>query len=283
MRILTLHTLLMLAVAAPVAAQSTGDGLIDLDDIGESNVSDSADRRTRLLDRFEPHDEGAFAPGERLVYSVRYGIIRAGEATLTVGDPVTVNGRRCYEITGTAESNDFFSSVFRVDDRMQTYLDTEFAIPWRFQKELNEGGYHARQRIELDQINQVATYHDGETVEMDVAAHDMLSSLYYIRTLDLVPGLRLQCRTHADKKNVDLEIFVSGRQRVETPAGTFECVVVEPKILLDTGLYDHDKGKLEIFLTDDERKLPVLFRVKVFFGSLVLTLTSLQEGVPTSG
>jgi hypothetical protein len=118
---------------------------------------------------------------------------------------------------------------------------------------------------------------------MDPAAHDMLSSLYYIRTLDLEPGMRVECRTHADKRNVDLEISVRERERVETPAGTFDCVVVEPKILLDTGLYDHEKGKLEIFLTDDHRSLPVLFRVKVFFGSLILTLTEVEEGAPTSG
>lgn len=275
--------LVVLALPGPAIGAEGGDSLIDLDDIGESSISGTADRRGRLLERFEPRENDAFRPGERLVYSVRYGIIRAGEATLSVGDPVNVNGRQCYEVTGTAESNDFFSSVFRVDDRMHTYLDTDFIFPWRFRKELNEGGYHAQQRIELDQINQVATYHDGESVEMNPAAHDMLSPLYYIRTLDLKPGSRVNLRTHADKKNVDLEIFVRERKRVETPAGEFDCLVVEPKILLDTGLYDHEKGKLEIYLTDDERKLPVLFKVKVFFGSLVLTLTDHSQGTVARG
>ncbi|MEM7111763.1 MAG: DUF3108 domain-containing protein, partial [Chloroflexota bacterium] len=119
-----------------------------------------------------------------------------------------------------------------------------------------------------------------KTYETDPEAQDVLSALYYVRTLDLEPGTSTTFRVHADEKNVDMELKVHGRERVKTDAGTFDCLVVEPYILLDSGLYDSKKGKLVMYLTDDERKMPVKFKIKVTFGSIVLSLTEMREGTP---
>ena len=279
------HLVFGILLSCLAAGWLAADPLLDLDVLDDDSLSiiTSDDRRDRRLDALQARENGAFNTGERLVYSVRYGIIRAGEATLHVERTTTFNGRPCYHLVATAQSNDFFSGVFRVDDRMESYLDADYLLPWMFEKRLHEGSFEAYQRIELDQVNQLATYHDGKVIEMDRNAQDYLSVLYYLRSMDLQPGFREALRTHADKKNVELEIEVVGRETVDTPAGKFDCVVLEPHILLDTGLYDSKKGKLLVYLTDDERKLPVLFKIKVFFGSLILTLTDLEEGSDQNG
>jgi hypothetical protein len=202
---------------------------------------------------------------------------------LEVKPPVDVNGRPCYRIIGTANSSDLFSSFFSVNDRIETWLDTLYVLPWRFEKELHEGNYHAIQRVDLDQINRTARYQDGKSIEMSPSAHDMLSALYFLRTMDLVPGWVGVVNTHGDRKNVDLEVRVYGRRLVKTPAGSFDCLEVEPFIRLDTGLYDHKKGKLVMYLTDDARRVPVLYRIKVFFGSIELTLTEIRTAEERNG
>jgi hypothetical protein len=268
--------LALVGLGAPASAQDIID--LDLGMEDSLTVLSSQDRHLLRMDTFESRQNLAFGPGERLVYSVRYGIIRAGEATLEVGPPVSVASRECYHLIGTAASGDPFSSFFRVDDRMESWLDAEFILPWRFRKELNEGSFKAKQQIEIDQVNRTATYHDGKTMGLDPQVQDVLSALYWLRTMDLTPGTRVVIPTHVDKRNVNLEVAVLGRERIDTPAGEFDCLEVEPKLLIDTGLYDQEKGKLLIYLTDDRRKIPVHFKIKVFFGSLVLTLTDYQEG-----
>ncbi len=250
----------------------------DLGDDDELRVIDRTDRREARLGQLTERGNRAFAFGEKLVYSVRYGFIHAGEAVLEVRRNPAINGRPCYRIIGTAKSNEFFSSFFRVDDRVESYLDTLYLLPWRFEKELHEGKYHNLQRVEMDQINRLATYLDGQVVEMTPEAQDIISAIYYLRTHDLYPGQVMNIKTHADHKNIDLEVRVGERSRVDTPAGKFDCIEVEPLIVLDTGLYDHKKGKLLMYLTDDERRLPVMFKVKVFFGSIVLALTEMVVG-----
>jgi len=276
------------ALRAPLAllailASTASAQIVDLDLGDDPGVITSDDRHEARLAELEPRENHAFGVGERMLYSVRYGPVRAGECRLEVLPEVSVNGRPCYKLVGTAQSSDFFSSIFRVDDRLESFLDTEFLLPWRFSKVLHEGSYHDEQRVELDQVNRMATYQDGTTVALDPGAQDILSVLYHIRTLDLRPGFTDVIRVHADEKNVDLEIRVLGREEVETPGGTFACLAVEPLIRLDTGLYDSEKGKLVMYVTDDARKLPVMFKIKVFFGSIVLTLTDLVEGSPPDG
>jgi hypothetical protein len=257
---------------------------VDLDfDLDDPTLIDSDARKEARLGELPQRENGVFYPGERLTFSVRYGIVRAGECRLEVLPNTTVDGRDCHHLIGTAVSSDGFNAVFRVNDRMESMIDAQVLLPWRFEKELHEGQYDAIQRIEFDQLNRVATYHDGTRVSLTEPAFDVLSALYVIRTMPLSPGTRSSLPIHADKKNVPLEIHVRGRERVETPAGTFDCLEVEPLIVLDSGLYDHKRGKLVIYVTDDERRLPVMFKVKVFFGSIVLTLTEHHEGEEARG
>jgi hypothetical protein len=57
---------------------------------------------------------------------------------------------------------------------------------------------------------------------------------------------------------------------VTVPAGTFDCLVVEP-VLQTSSIFEH-KGKLTIWLTDDSLKMPVLMRSKVVVGAFEAVL-----------
>ena len=53
---------------------------------------------------------------------------------------------------------------------------------------------------------------------------------------------------------------------MKVEAGTFDCLVVEP-VQETAGLFKH-KGKLKVWMTDDDRKMPVLMKSKVLVGYL---------------
>ena len=52
-----------------------------------------------------------------------------------------------------------------------------------------------------------------------------------------------------------------GKETIEVPAGTFQCVVVEP-IIKTSGLFG-DGGQAEIYFTDDDRRLMVYMKSRV--------------------
>jgi hypothetical protein len=65
-------------------------------------------------------------------------------------------------------------------------------------------------------------------------------------------------------------VTVTGRERVETPAGAFDCLLVEPT--LRSGAFFKNEGKLTIWLTDDARRMPVLMRSKLPIGAISVEL-----------
>jgi hypothetical protein len=73
-----------------------------------------------------------------------------------------------------------------------------------------------------------------------------------------------------------MEVRVLGRETVKTPAGKFKCVVLEP--LLKAGGIFKNKGRLVIWLTDDERRIPVLMKSKVMIGSVKVVLREIRPG-----
>jgi hypothetical protein len=63
---------------------------------------------------------------------------------------------------------------------------------------------------------------------------------------------------------------------VKTPAGQFDCVVIEP--FLKAGGIFKNKGRLVIWLTDDDRRIPVLMKSKVAIGSIRVVLQEIKPG-----
>jgi hypothetical protein len=219
----------------------------------------------------------AFGVGERLEFSVGYGMIKAGTAVMEIPEIVKFGGRKCYHIISTAQSNKFFSVFFKVNDKVESLMDVYELYSLRFDKHLREGKFKADISTLFDQENHLAIYHNSQdTFSVPDYVQDVLSAFYFVRTQDLKVGQSIFVDNHADKKNYPLEVKILRKEKVKVPAGTFDCVVVEP-ILKASGIFQQ-KGKLTVWLTDDEIKMPVLMRSKVVIGSISTELTHYKLG-----
>jgi hypothetical protein len=103
---------------------------------------------------------------------------------------------------------------------------------------------------------------------------DVLSALYFVRTLPLEVGQSIAIANHIDGKNYPLVVKVHGRERVKVDAGEFDCLVVEP-ILRGPGVFTQ-KGRLTVWLTDDDVRMPVLMKSKVVIGHVAAILKSYE-------
>ncbi len=215
-----------------------------------------------------------FSVGEKLTFSIRYGLIRAGVATMEVTEIVDCKGGKCFRIVSEARSTMPFSLFFEVKDSVESLMDVERLCSWRYEKNVREGNYRAHKTVIFDQDRHVAIYPDGKTIAVPGGVQDVLSSLYYVRTLDLRVGESVFIQNHADGKNYPLEVKVLRKEEVEVPAGRFECYVVEP-ILKASGIFQH-KGKLTVWLSTDPSHIPVMMKSKVIIGSISAILTDVE-------
>jgi hypothetical protein len=223
---------------------------------------------------FRKVENTAFGVGERLVFTVSYGFIKAGTAVMAVPSYDSVAGRPCYRVEFTVNSLPSFSWIYRVEDRYLTLIDTETIAPWRFEQYIREGSYKRDFVADFDQVNNVAYTTEGE-FPIPEYVHDIMSAFYYARTFDFSGFQRGDYITlynfYKDKSH-ELRVKFLGRQELEVKAGTFRTVVLEP-LVKEGGLFKSE-GRIVIWLTDDERKIPVRVNTKVIIGSIDTELDS---------
>ncbi len=223
----------------------------------------------------------AFGSGERLVFSVEYGIVKAGTATLAVTGPEQYEGLLAWRISATARSNPAFSAFFRVNDVNEALLDIVQMHTLHFAKSLEEGDYSHSEQVLFDQEAGTATYpgeQDPDRMVSVIPPHalDVLSCLYYTRTLPLEDGGVYTLDCHTDNDNYPLQVTVLGRERIRVPAGRFDCVLVRPE-LRGQAIFDQ-KGEILVWLTDDDRHMPVLMRSAIVIGEIACLLEEYTEG-----
>lgn len=219
-----------------------------------------------------------YGPGERMVFEISYGPVTAGEGTLETIGTVDHDGRTCYHVESTTSSNRFFSSIYKVRDKIVTYIDVVDLGSAYFYKRLREGDYKKTLEITIDRRANLARYSDGDTMSVPVGVQDELSAFYYVRNLDLESGTNLLLPAHTSRRNYSMKVLVHGRETVKVPAGTFDCFVVEP-VLEGEGLFKH-QGGITLYLSADEKRVPVLMKAKVPVGSIDVALKEYRAGVP---
>lgn len=221
--------------------------------------------------------EGAAVPwkiGEYFQFSIDWNGLNGGNSLMQVQNIQRVDGRRVYRIVSKAESNSFVSKFYKVRDRIESYVDAESLYSRRFIKHLREGSYKKDMEIRFNQADGKALYADGDTLDVPPGAHDVLSAFYYVRTVPLPDGATIVIPTHDNKKSYQMEVRVLKRERIQVPAGTFPCVLVEP-LLKSEGVF-RSKGSIYVWLSDDERRIPVLVKSKVPIGSISVSLTDMR-------
>ncbi len=221
-----------------------------------------------------------FGAGERLVFSVDYGIINAGEAIMEIPYIVSLRDRSCYYIRSVARSNKLFSLFFNVEDIVESFWDLDRLCSMRFEKNLQEGNFRAHQWIVFYPESSTAKYHDGKIFKTLPNAQDMLSVLYYFRTLQFDVGDTVAIPVHADRKNYPLNVAVYRTETIKVPAGTFSCYVVEP--FMKTAAIFKQEGRIIVWLTTDKYKMPVKMESRIIIGSITANLIEYKLSKPTN-
>jgi hypothetical protein len=212
--------------------------------------------------------------GEYFQFSIEWSGLNGGNALMQVQNLQTVDGHRVWRIVTKAESNSFVSKFYKVRDRAESCIDAESLYTRRFEKHLREGAYKKDLAIRFDQRARKAVYESGKSMDVPARVHDVLSAFYYVRTCPLPDGGTISIPTHDNEKSYDMVVKVIRRERVEVPAGKFDCVVVEP-IMKSEGIFK-SKGEMFVWLSDDDRRIPVQVKSKVPIGSISVALTDMR-------
>lgn len=211
---------------------------------------------------------------EKLVYELSWTGINVGTATQEVSEDRT--GRR---IVSTARSNDWLSVFFPVEDLIESGYDRDKGpfpgLVRHYRLRTREGNRRRDREITFTHEKGVAHFRDNlgsEKVDIPIPPDtiDIYGSFYYIRYLPLEVGKSHFVNILDSKRQRRIEVRVLRRERLKTVVGEVNTLVIQP-LVASEGVFE-GKGTVHIWLTDDERRIPVRARTKVTVGSVMATL-----------
>lgn len=230
-----------------------------------------------------PQIQIPFQEGENFKFVIRWGAITGGYSTLSILEPDDIAGHKALHLVSEAHSTGLVNTIYPVNDRNEAWLNTQDFSSLRYEKHIREGKYHVHEIVVLDQVLHKFfrnEWREGraqpEWSEGPIPANvlDIFGSLYYVRCLPLEVGKSFTIDVQSGEKVWPLVVKIKRRQRIKVKAGKFDCFLVEP-ILRQPGIFISKGKKMEVWLTADDRHIPVLMRAEVFIGHVSAELVSM--------
>ena len=222
-----------------------------------------------------------FHPGEKLTYVVSWSnIISAGSAVLEVRKEKNKDDEDVLQFTSTARTTGMVNTFYPVTDTVHSIVDERTFQSISYDLTSRHGKRRKKRTLVFDHKAKVATSIENgvkETVIIPENTQDALSSLYYIRKQpEFIDGKVITVNVNDSGKNWAVDVYVLGRERIETPVGEFNTIKLKtyPKY---EGVFMH-KGEIFIWITDDTRRIPMLMKSTISIGSIVATLSDMKLG-----
>jgi hypothetical protein len=229
-------------------------------------------------DDFQKVENTTFQPGEYLRYRVFYDSwmtswMTAGYGTTEVDpEPVFLDGRETYHITVHGNSAGLFNMFFKVRDRFETFIDKEDMLPLKFIRYTREGGYKKDDVVLFDREEKKA-YSTRKVKDITPYVHDIVSAFYYMRNWNFDSAKvndKYYLDFFLDDSLYHSEIIFQGRDWIKTDFGKIYCMKFKPRVAV--GEVFADPYPMELWVSDDKNKIPVLMKSAVFIGSVKIEL-----------
>lgn len=219
--------------------------------------------------------ESAFGDGEWFKFKMSYSNwLKAGNATLTLKD-TKLNNKEVYHVVGKGWTTGMIKWFFKVKDRYESYFDKKTIMPYKFVRNIDEGGHTKDLEIDFDQKNNKAHVNDKKNNKKSVIdtkpnIQDMVSTFYYLRnnldTKNLKVGDEVQIDMFFDEENYGFKLKYLGEETIDTNFGNIESLKFRPYVM--AGRVFKEEESLTLWVSKDKNKVPLRIKADLAVGSL---------------
>jgi len=208
---------------------------------------------------------------ETFHYNIEWRLFTAGKAKVELTTAPQL--RPATQVNLHLESIGIVSKLFRVEDNYTANMSSGYCVQ-NLQMTTQEGNRQRETKITFDAETRKASYLErdrarnnaiilAQETEIPACVHDVIGGLFFIRTLNLEPGQSAQIPVSDGKKSVMVKVEAQAREDVKTPLGTFKTMRYE--VYLFDGVLYKRSAHVNLWISDDRRKLPVQIRVRMTF------------------
>lgn len=221
-----------------------------------------------------------FRAGERLTFDARWGVVPAARLTLEAAGRAEHGGDPCWRFVGTARSRGPVEVFYPVRSRIESTALADGFEAREYLEDRKEGPHRYHRLTVLDfeaGRGRWINYGEGgdKKLKLSGSACDLLSVCYRVRSAPWKVGERREFRIFADGKYHDVTIEADWRGKKGFAAWGDQSVI---RIRSDRVFEPSKKttGRMEAYLTDDTRHVPLLGRLKVSWGTVEIVLAEAE-------
>lgn len=218
--------------------------------------------------------------GELLQYRVAWGIfLHAGEIAIRAHSEIN-DGIPQLAVTTTTSTRGVLRRLYKFEAQADSVFDPKTGRLLILTETSAGGKKKTNTALEFDYTNNSARFTDflnsakNEVIPLPEGnATDLIMSLIQTRFWDLKPGEKRDTNVVFGKEIYLLTVHALGYEQVETRMGSYNTVVLEPRMdkTPPKGMFRRG-SRVHVWIAQDELHLPVKFEVEFSFGAGVATL-----------
>ena len=212
----------------------------------------------------------------KVFYSTLGMYVGAGEATFTAALE-RYNGKPVYHLVGTGSTYSFFDGFFKVRDRYESYIDTADLLPYKFVRNVDEGGYKKYNNVTFNHEANTAVSTNGVFKVTD-CIQDVVSMVYYARNINFDKykvNDKILFDMFLDDEVFHMYIRYMGKETIKTRYGKFKAIKIRP--LLIKGTIFEGGEKMTAWLSDDPNHLLLRAESPIAVGSIKVDMMSYKN------
>lgn len=228
--------------------------------------------------------------GEKLTFDVSWAVFPAGHVTSEI-QRTADGGSDPAHIVVQVRSQGFVSLLYNVEDEFRSQINPQSGCSQSIEKKVSEGKRHKDTQIQFDPAKKLALLVEHDLArpkdpakhaenEIPACVQDVISSFYYLRRVPLEVGKQIQLPVNDGAKTFNVTVEVQTKEKIQTPMGEFAAFRLEPRVF--NGLYKR-KGRMLIWITDDDKRLLAQIRAMISVGTITGTLRSVTNNPPAAG
>ena len=222
----------------------------------------------------------AFKADEVVTMKVFYNTlgmyIGAGECSFTTSLE-RFNGKPVYHFIGEGRTYPAFDNFFKVRDRYESFVDTANLLPYRFVRNVYEGGYKKYDNVSFNHATNTAVGTNGVFKVTD-CIQDVVSAVYYARNINFdmyKVNDKIPFDMFLDDEVFHLYIRYLGKEKIKTRYGKFNAIKIKP--LLIKGTIFEGGEKMNAWLSDDPNHLLLRVESPIAVGSIKVDMMSYKN------
>ena len=215
-----------------------------------------------------------FQDGEWFQLRIHYGFLNASYATFSL-ERDTLNGKPVFHAKAYGETTGIANWFFKVEDYYESYFDASTIQPYKFIRDINEGGYTKNVEINFDHTLNKASVNNKkkktiEEFDIEPNVQDLISCFYFLRNFypekEIKVNESFDINMFFDQENYVFKLKYLGKEVINSKFGDVNCLKFRP--VVQSGRVFKEQESVTLWVSDDQNKLPIRLQADILVGSI---------------